>query len=408
MEFTAKSPSEVIRCVDERTGLIAQLETAAGTQRDEFANFYLPLVESLASYVLECPLERETYAEPGGALRFGLTSAIYALRHTTNKMFTGNLGSEQRRILDRQYRFAAFAASIASVPAIVHSNVLVRGGSPEDTWSPYHGSPHLSDWVSNVCADGKYLVNWHTDPVMISVANAVVYAVDIFKWGFWQRFSRIVVRDMFDSIAPETKGTNRDSPLLRTVRDGQSSAREYEKHAAIGPYVPVDLPPGVTPESVAAAFPAVANATAQEPAAATSSEGAPKSPTPPWDESAQGANPEQPPPAASSMRADPPKPANPVHAKALELLATLPPYVVEMFTAIHKKPNFEQVRSSWVEVEDGTEIAVTVLREIGRAPTVILDDLEKYKLCIRRTGKAMVVSPAAAALFKGEVHADLS
>jgi predicted Zn-ribbon and HTH transcriptional regulator len=61
-----------------------------------------------------------------------------------------------------------------------------------------------------------------------------------------------------------------------------------------------------------------------------------------------------------------------------------------------------------VEVEDGTEIAVTVLREIGRAPTVILDDLEKYKLCIRRTGKAMVVSPAAAALFKGEVHADLS
>jgi len=404
MEFTAKSPDEVIRCVDERTGLLAQLQTAAGTQRDEFENFYEPLVESLASYVLECPLERDMYAEPGGALRFGLTSAIYALRHTTNKMYTGNLGSEQRRILDRQYRFAAFAATIASVPAIVHSNVLVRSGSNDETWSPYHGSPHLSGWVDQVCQGGIYLVNWRTDALPISLANAVVFAVDIFKWGFWQRFSQIVVREMFDSIAPEAKATSRDSPLLRTVRDGQTSAREYEKHAASGPYIPVGMPVGVTPESVAAAFPATAQGDGSVCAPGELTEDAPSSPTPPWADGNPAPSQGQPPVAAQP---EPPKPTNPAHAKARELLATLPPYVVDMFTAIHKKSDFEQVSGSWVEVEDGTEIAVTVLRELGRAPSQIMDDLEKYKLCIRRNGKAMIVTQAAAALFKGEVHADV-
>jgi hypothetical protein len=32
MEFRAKYPSEVIRCVDERTGLLSQPQTAADTQ----------------------------------------------------------------------------------------------------------------------------------------------------------------------------------------------------------------------------------------------------------------------------------------------------------------------------------------------------------------------------------------
>ncbi|MFL9934932.1 hypothetical protein P0D88_38680 [Paraburkholderia sp. RL18-103-BIB-C] len=94
MEFKARDPSELISSVDERTGLIAQLETAAGMKGSQFKDFYLPLVSYLAEYVLEYPLERDAYAEPSGALQVGMTSALFALRHTTtNVLRTGKAPS---------------------------------------------------------------------------------------------------------------------------------------------------------------------------------------------------------------------------------------------------------------------------------------------------------------------------
>jgi hypothetical protein len=139
MEIKFRPPADLIKAVDERTDILAQIETAAGMKGSTFNDFYMPLIRALAEYVLECPLERYSYAEPGGALRFGLTSSMFTLRHTATRVFASNEGPERRRILTEKYKFAAFAASTASVPAIVRTGVWLSVGQGDDKqpWSPY-------------------------------------------------------------------------------------------------------------------------------------------------------------------------------------------------------------------------------------------------------------------------------
>jgi hypothetical protein len=99
--------------------------------------------------------------------------------------------------------------------------------------------------------------------------------------------------------------------------------------------------------------------------------------------------------------------ANPVHAEARELMRTLPVQLRIMFIAIRHMADFEEQRAQWVEAEEGLEVCITMLRSLGRPPSVILDELMEHKLCLRRLpsppGIRVLLSHAAGALLKGEV-----
>lgn len=405
MEFKARPHLELIQDVDERTGVLAQLETAAGMKGTEFQNFYMPLVEGLAAYVLDCPLERDAYAEPTGALRFGLMASIFALRQTTRKMFTGSHGSEQRRLLDKQYRFASFAASVASIPAIIHSKIQVTAGDESIVWSPYHAYPQLGAWLSHIGAH-SYQVAWRTAPIDVSRSNAIAFTAEIFKRGFWMFFDAEVVREMYDSIAPAEQ-TGREGPLWQTVKEGQRLAREYEKKAASGPYIPVEMPSGVTPESVAAAIdPPQVAAPGNSPNSDPTPQQGTVSTTPRTDPATSPATDH----SAQAATNDTHATENPVHARARVLLKTLPAYMTEMFAAVRMKPDYEALKASWVVVEDGIEVPLHSFATLGRATTLWVDDLKTHKLFVRpRTGggKAVgvVLTPECGALLMGEVDA---
>lgn len=100
--------------------------------------------------------------------------------------------------------------------------------------------------------------------------------------------------------------------------------------------------------------------------------------------------------------------SNPVHAEALELLKTLPAHLVDMFRAIWEKPYFENERAGWIETQEGLEVNVVILRELGRPPSLIQNDLIEHKLCLRGAtmpDMRMLLTHSAGALIKGEVRA---
>lgn len=255
MEFALRPPVKILSDLEGRTEIFDLLKTSAGASSVEFENRYAPLINSLASYLLETPLERTAFAEPGGAMRFALTAAAFALRMAAHKIFAPTVGSEVRRAVDKQYKFAAFAATIATVPTLVHTKVQVTSG-PDKTnvWAPFHSHPHLEDWV-RVEGDGRsYEVLWRTADTVYPRSSAVAISAEIFQRGFWSFFHPMVVHDMYEAIAPQDK-VGREGPLWLCVHEGMKMARLHEQRAETAPYVETEMPPGVSAASIVAAAP---------------------------------------------------------------------------------------------------------------------------------------------------------
>ena len=107
---------------------------------------------------------------------------------------------------------------------------------------------------------------------------------------------------------------------------------------------------------------------------------------------------------------------DPVHARARELLARLPSSVVETLYKIRNSPDYEKLRQTWVDSEEGgLEISSATLRGLGRAPSLIVDDFKACGLILRKNpllgpwaGTSVmkphvVLTPEVRAILKGEV-----
>ncbi|MBN3761050.1 TraI domain-containing protein [Burkholderia sp. Ac-20365] len=415
MEFKLRSPLELVDALDTKTKLIQLLETAAGVTVSQFNDFYKPLVYGLAAYVLECPLQRDAYAEPSGALRFGMTAALFALRNTTTKIFSNGQGSERRRLLSEQYKYAAFAASLASVLPIVHSKVHVTAMKEGQAavWAAYHAYPQLENWLKAFARADRYEIAWRTNEGSFSQSNAVALSADFFKVGQWQYFDKEVVQDLYDSISPGQK-QGKETPLWLTVHEGLTLAHEYERKAAVGTYIPMGMPEGVGAESLAAmadgkqpasaiAQPAPAAPSKPASGAAAITHTSPASERVPQSERTDTA------PSAPSQSAEP---ANPVHESARNLLKTLPSHVAEIFVAIRAKPNYADLKATWTFTDDGlAQITVDTIKSLGRGPTDIATDLKALNLAKTVQGpppgrrNLLQLSPEATAFLLGEVDA---
>jgi hypothetical protein len=106
-------------------------------------------------------------------------------------------------------------------------------------------------------------------------------------------------------------------------------------------------------------------------------------------------------------------PENPVHVRARELLKSIPEHLAEILFAIRNKPDYEQLKEKWIETEEGLDVSIVALRDLGRAPSGIIDDFKKYGLIVRRYSSdnpirfALILKPEVAALIRGEVDASV-
>ncbi len=377
MEFKVRSPSEILASVDERTCLLARLETSANMRSGGFNKFCLPLLHSVAAYVQECPLEEDCFAEPGGLLRYALTAAFYALEISGTMVFTSSQSSETRRLLDPQYRFGVFAASIAALPAILHSRVIITDSAGSEVWSPYHSYPRIADWVQRHNGSKGYKVEWRRERLPVSQAGAIGLAADLYGVGLWQNFDLEVVQQVYEAILPpEPRGP--EGKIVKCVRTGDRCAREFERNARSDPYKAASLPPGITPAAIAA-IPSQASVSI---------------PTQPTDEEAKGQI------AAVLPLAD--EAAKAEAASEPDPSASMPAHVIEMFHAIRTRPEYEELKSTWVVSDTGIEVPVNTFSGLGRSPGAIGRELKELGTLIDFSSRTLVLKRSMHALLFGK------
>jgi conjugal transfer pilus assembly protein TraI len=232
MDFHARHPQLLFD--DLGRSLFTELVTASGAGVDRFRAHYLPVAERLALLLQELPLERETFPERGGALKFALLSALTTLRLCDSVVFAPAATAEVRMRVEPQYRFAAFCASLASVPLVVHHNLRVTiEGQP---WSPLSRRPFLWDALDG---QGSYAVEWRpVTPARPSAALGVLILGAFFEAGQWAEFEPDVVRGMCEAINPAGVQSPAELALGKVVRIGHEKTRQVEQLRASAAFAP--------------------------------------------------------------------------------------------------------------------------------------------------------------------------
>ncbi|KAF7963365.1 hypothetical protein AWV80_10575 [Cupriavidus sp. UYMU48A] len=225
MDFSLRSSADLLQRIDAETGLLARLRSSSEAKPEVFANYWQPLIVSVADYVQECPFEQTCFSEPGGLLRYALMAGYYALQIGNQQFFTGKHGAEKRRVLVPQYRFAVFFSTLAGIPAILHSRMIVRAGG--NTWTPFSAEPALSRWVRAQKAS-TFSIEWRLSEQKVSPANAVAWAADIVGIGTWQNLAEEVAMLAHDAIYQVDPKTG-ESPVTTCVRQAYRTARDFER-----------------------------------------------------------------------------------------------------------------------------------------------------------------------------------
>lgn len=138
--------------------LIHKLEISIGLAGAEFDRLMLMPIRHLADYVQLLPLTRDHHHPgAGGAFRFALEVAFYALQASEGAIFTGLESTEKRRQLEPRWRYATFLAGLCSELYVPLNDMLVVDVSGTHQWAPYEKS--LYAWCQDNHLD-RYFLRW--------------------------------------------------------------------------------------------------------------------------------------------------------------------------------------------------------------------------------------------------------
>lgn len=141
-----------------QTELIHKLEISIGLAGAEFDRLMLTPVRRLADYVQLLPLTRDHHHPgAGGAFRFALEVAFYALQSSEGAIFTGLESTEKRRHLEPRWRYATFLAGLCSELYVPLNDMLVVDVTGAHQWAPYEKS--LYAWCQENNLD-RYFLRW--------------------------------------------------------------------------------------------------------------------------------------------------------------------------------------------------------------------------------------------------------
>lgn len=228
MELKVHEPPDLLRQVDEKLGILKLIERDSGLGEANFNKFIMPVLLGLSSSVLSAPLSRDCYAYENGALEYGLISSMMSLRIAEGSIFTQGT-VEDRALYEPQYKFAAFCASIASVPAFLFSGVSIANADGE-VWSPLSTHQSMYHWLGR---DKVFHANWFNKKIPVSRMLGAGISWKIFPEGLWKNFDNRIVAQMFESINPPDIPFPGESRITAIVRKSDEKARDlYQKTIA--------------------------------------------------------------------------------------------------------------------------------------------------------------------------------
>jgi conjugal transfer pilus assembly protein TraI len=232
MIFKAQDPNTMI--AEAGRPLLEQLRDTSGAGAEIFQQRYIPLLYRLAQYVQDLPLEKTSHNEPRGAFRFGVVSAFLTMRMSAGVLFSTSFGGEMMGKLNPQFRFAAFAASLATVPLLIHHNMQIRIDDAD--WSYLTGEAFLSNKLQ-VASEKGCSILWKSPVKPPSAALGALLLSKFFDHGLWADFHPVVIEEMCQSINPAGLQPAGETQLSKIVRMGHEKARSLDEHQRAPGYV---------------------------------------------------------------------------------------------------------------------------------------------------------------------------
>ncbi|TCK33369.1 conjugal transfer pilus assembly protein TraI [Paraburkholderia sp. BL8N3] len=262
---------------ERRVDLIAQC--ANEVSRAEFERRWMSVLRSCAVWFSSMPLGPDLYREPGGAFRCTVETAFYAMRLAGGQKFGTNLPSERRRRVEPQYNYAVFLAAVCSRLDEPYRHFLIERDKDQQAWNPsVHGA--AGAWL----AGSEYRVSRREQPLPVERMRTGMLAQILVGSELLSGLDGEVLSDTFGAINPNMQPLGAESLLHKVVRQGVSTADEFDRKAQRAVFAPVqfDVPSAV---HVAAELEPVVTA-APAPAQRATSSALPETPVGPPAESA--------------------------------------------------------------------------------------------------------------------------
>lgn len=258
-----------------RVDLIAQCANEA--RRTEFDRKWLSVLLRCAEWFSSLPLNAEFYREPGGAFRFTVETAFYAMRLAGGQKFGTNLTSEKRRRIEPQYNYAVFLAAVCSGLDEPHRHFVVTRDRDMAEWNPSaHGA--AATWLG----EAPYRVGLRQTALPVERMRTGMLAQMLIGPDLLGGLDAEVLSELFGAINPSTRPLDSESLTHKVVRQAIVTAADFDRKAQRAVFEPVQfsvpsaldvasvLQPVVTPSAAAAQPSAPSTAATTVPAGSAS------------------------------------------------------------------------------------------------------------------------------------------
>ncbi|MDQ7979933.1 TraI domain-containing protein [Paraburkholderia sp. SARCC-3016] len=273
---TSMDAQTLLARYERRIDLISQCANEAG--RPDFERKWVSVLRGCAAWFSSLPLSPQLYREPGGAFRCTVETAFYAMRLAGGQKFGTNLPSEKRRRVEPQYNYAVFLAAVCSRLDEPYRHFVIERDGDQQVWNPsVHGA--AGAWL----AGSEYRVLRREQPLAVERMRTGMLAQILVGSDLLSGLDGEVLSDLFGAINPNMQPLGAESVLHKVVRQGVSTADEFDRKAQRAVFAPVqfDVPSAV---HVAAELePVIAPAPAPQQAAAPSAPSAAAAVTPSTD-----------------------------------------------------------------------------------------------------------------------------
>ncbi|PZP54936.1 MAG: hypothetical protein DI596_12105, partial [Azospira oryzae] len=146
------------KLLETQADLIDRIKDTAITTPDDFARFYLPVIERFASYAHLLPASQSHHHRgAGGLLRHALEVGLWALQSADKVLLDAAKTPSQRREMEPRWQFAVFAAALCHDAGKPVTDLIVTNRDRTTVWKPI--KEDLYDWTTRNRIDA-YFIDW--------------------------------------------------------------------------------------------------------------------------------------------------------------------------------------------------------------------------------------------------------
>ncbi|CAE6963034.1 TraI domain-containing protein [Paraburkholderia domus] len=389
--FRAIDSLQKIGELSKRVELIKQCANEA--KPVYFEQKWMAVLIRCAEWHSSQPLCPELYREPGGALRWTIELAFYAMRLAGAQKFAANLTSEERRRVEPQYNYGVFIAAVCSGLDEPHRHFCVFRASDDAEWNPSaHGA--LNPWLGG----SEFRLVRREVPLPVERMRTGVLAQLIVGQELLSALDTVVLAQIFGAINPAPMPLQGESITHKVVREAVKVATDFDLKAQRAEFAPVEfsVPPAIDVANVL--VPVQEFVAAQGPVDEKQTPGPVTAPT----TRASGSKPVDPRQislldavAGDAGSAGAPRDEVPTLEDGLK---DYPPMIVDFFRALKEDVESGKVKVAWAAM--GLTIAKRILGGYGIASDSLIEVLRKKGVLLGNTKTEITIAQGLGRLIK--------